>query len=52
MVLEDFGLGRHEKSRVPSDLPKLGVSKTILDDAIDEAQCYWVILHFRVIKII
>ena len=49
LPLECLRLGWHEKSWVPSNLAQSRVTKTILDDTVDEAECYWVIFHFWVI---
>jgi hypothetical protein len=49
LVLKHLGLSWHEEPRVSTDLSKLGVSKTVFDDTIDEAQSYGVILHLGVI---
>jgi len=52
LVLECLCLGWHEESGVSTDLAELGVSKTVLDDAVDETKSNWMVLHFRVVKII
>ena len=52
MILEDLCLGRHEEARVPSNLSELGVSETVFDDGVNEAQGNWMILHFRVVEIV
>jgi len=50
--LKHLGLCWHEESWVSTDLSELGVSETVLDDTVDEAESYGVILHFGVVKII
>lgn len=51
-MLECFRSGWHEESGVSTDLPQLRVSETILDDAIDEAQGDWVVLHLGAIQFV
>lgn len=51
-MLECFRSGWHEEARVSTDLPQLGVSQTILDDAVDEAQGDWVVLHLGTIQFV
>lgn len=52
LALEHLRLGWHEESGVPADLPELGVPEAVLDDAVDEAQRDWVVLHLGVVEII
>lgn len=52
LVLERLSLGWHEESGVSADLAKLGVSKGVLDDAVDETKGNRVVLHFGVVKIV
>jgi len=46
LVLELLGLQRHEETRVATDLSQSRVSKTVLDDAVDETEGDWMVLHF------
>ena len=51
LPLECLGLSWHEKSWISANLAQSRVPKTILDDAVNEAQSDWMILHFGVIKL-
>jgi len=51
LPLECLGLSWHEKSGISTNLAQSRVPKTILDDAVNEAQCDWMILHFGVIEL-
>jgi hypothetical protein len=50
--LECLCLGWHEESGVFTNLAELRVSKTVLDDAVDETKSNWMVLHFGVVKIV
>jgi len=50
--LEHLCLSWHEESRVSTNLSELGVSKTVLDDAVDETERYRMVLHFGVVEIV
>jgi hypothetical protein len=51
-VLECLCLGWHEESGVFTNLAELGVSQTVLDDAVDELKSNWMVLHFGVVKVV
>lgn len=51
-VIENFGLGRHEESRVSSDLAKFGISHLSFDNRVNEAKSERVLLHFHRVQVI
>lgn len=46
-IVENFGLGRHEETRISSDLAQFRISHLGLDDRVDEAESEGVLLHFH-----
>ena len=51
-VIENFGLRRHEESRVSSDLAKFGISHLSFDNRVNEAKSKRVLLHFHRVQVI
>ena len=49
LTLEDFCLFGHEESRVTTDLSQRRISQTVLDDAVDETKCDWMVFHLGVV---
>lgn len=51
-VIENFGLGGHEKAGVAADLAEFAVAHLGLDDAVDEAEGEGVLFHFHGVKVV
>ena len=51
-VVEGFGLRRHEKAGVSSDLAKFGCAHLSLDDGVDKAEGKWVLLHLHFVEVV
>ena len=51
-VIKNFGLRRHEESRVSSDLAKFGISHLGLDDRVNETESERVLLHFHRVQVV
>jgi len=51
-VIENFGLGGHEKAGVAANLTKFAVAHLGLDDAVDEAEGEGVLFHFHGVEVV
>jgi len=46
LLLEHLGFGWHEEARVATDLPQVGVTEAVFNDAVDEAEGDRMVFHF------